>query len=102
MPKKKKIVEEETVEVEELIVEEEKPLETDEELTVQVKDKIFSEESKVETLKEKAKKPSDTVKVKVLIGTLNWEGGSFKKGEVFQCSRKRALRFESADVEILE
>jgi len=56
---------------------------------------------KEEPKPKKKPKPSDTVKVKVLIGTLHWEGGSFEKGEVFECSRERALSFGN-DVEILE
>lgn len=109
MPKKKKVVEE--TKPEETVPQEEQ---TDEELTAEVKEKVFGEEAKVKTPKEEAEKPevkvkkkpkklpSDIVEVKVLVGSLHWEGGTFQKGEVFKCKRKRASRFEPVDVEILE
>lgn len=95
MPKKKKEIDK--VETEEEItasqIEEEKALETDEELTENIKEKIFAPEPKLELPEEETAKPSDTVKVRVLIGTLKWEGGTFEKGQVFECSRERADSF---------
>lgn len=57
-----------------------------------------AEVSEVEPVVEES---SDTVKVKVKVGSLHWEGGWFKKGDVFECSRVRAEQFEFNDVEIL-
>lgn len=46
-------------------------------------------------------KPSDTVKVKVLIGTLSWEGGTFQKGETFMCTKEDLARFDNKDIKIV-
>lgn len=57
---------------------------------------------KSETPEEKVEtKPSDIVKVEVLIGTLKWEEGNFSKGDVFETTRERAERFSSTSVKIL-
>lgn len=96
MPKKKNKVVEETAETQ-------PPIE--EETTETSLEEAAIEESTVEPVVEeppkKEKKPTDTVKVKVLIGTLKWELGTFENGEVFECSRERALSFGNS-VEILE
>lgn len=54
-----------------------------------------------ETAVAKEVEATDTVKVKVVAGTLKWEGGTFEKDEVFECSAERALTFGNA-VEILK
>lgn len=59
----------------------------------------------IETEPEKPvenKKLSDTVKVKVLIGTLQWEEGVFSKGDTFMVSRERVKLFNPTNIEILE
>jgi len=53
------------------------------------------------------KQPSDTIKVKVLVGTLGCpDGRSFEKGEVFEISKRAFNLFErkllEGDIEILE
>ena len=45
---------------------------------------------------------ADTVKVEVVIGTLEWEEGRFSKGDVFTVSSERAARFDRTSVKIIE
>lgn len=49
----------------------------------------------------KEAKPSDMVKVKVLVGSLRYEAGTFQKGDVFETSRKQAKQFDPKDVQLL-
>jgi hypothetical protein len=51
---------------------------------------------------EEPKPSPDTVKVKVMIGTLATETGIFSKGDVFEVSRKRAEAFDKTSVQIME
>lgn len=51
---------------------------------------------------EKPKLPSGMVKVKVLTGTLSFEGGSYEKGEVFTVSKKRLEGFDPRFFEIIK
>jgi hypothetical protein len=44
----------------------------------------------------------DIVNVTVIIGSLNFELGTFEFGEVFQVTRERALRFEPITVSITD
>lgn len=45
---------------------------------------------------------SDTVLVRVKTGTLQWEEGTFSKGDVFTTSKMRAARFDASSVEIVK
>ncbi len=58
-----------------------------------------SVEVKTEALK---KELSSIVKVKVLIGTLQFEQGTFSKGDTFTVSRERMKQFDQRDIQILE
>ena len=111
MPRKRKIevpqVEEPIVEVESA-EEPEKAAESivstevekdDEQITTSIKDKLFGVKPPVK--KDKVKKPSDIVKVKVIIGTLKYEKGTFQKGDIFTETRERAERFERTSALIL-
>jgi hypothetical protein len=51
---------------------------------------------------EEPKPVSNTVKVKVLTGTLSWEGTHFQKGEIFVVSREKLAKFDLHDIQILE
>ena len=50
----------------------------------------------------KVEAPSDTVKVKVKVGTLGFEDGTFQKGDEFKVSRERAKLFDPKDIQIVE
>ena len=41
-------------------------------------------------------------KVKVKVGSLNCEYGTFQKGDVFECPYERAILFAVQDVEIVK
>jgi len=56
-------------------------------------------ESTVEVTKPK---PTNTVKVKVLVGTLHFEDGTFEKGSTFTVSKERVKLFDQKDIEILK
>lgn len=42
---------------------------------------------------KEVKPASNLVTVKVLIGTLSWEKGTFQKGETFTCKREDLAKF---------
>jgi hypothetical protein len=45
--------------------------------------------------------PTDMIMVKVKVGTLLWEGGSFEKDSTFTVSRQRLKLFDQKDIEVL-
>ena len=59
-------------------------------------------ETKIEPIPQTLKKLSDTVTVKVLIGSMHFEQGSFSKGDTFMVSRERVKLFWPNDIQILE
>lgn len=66
-------------------------------------EEIVLEEPVEETEAIKPSKPKrGMVKVKVLVGTLQFEGGSYEKGDVFEVSKNRAALFDPKDIEILK
>jgi hypothetical protein len=46
-------------------------------------------------------KPSDTITVKVLVGTLGWAKGTFQKDETFTCTREELKRFDPKDIQVI-
>lgn len=54
-----------------------------------------------ETKKEKVVVKS-MVKVQVLVGTLQWEGGIYEKGQIFECTPEQATKFEAKDIKVIE
>jgi len=75
------------------VVEEEKPIIAEEHAVLPIV------ETKPEALKEE---PSGTVKVKVTVGTLQWEEGVFSKGDTFTVSKERIKLFDKNDIQIIE
>lgn len=45
--------------------------------------------------------PTDIVKVKVLVGSLHYEGGTYEKGDVFEETRARLKLFDQRDIEVV-
>ena len=41
------------------------------------------------------------VQIRVLAGSLSWEGGTFEKGQTFVCSPERAALFDTSDVKVV-
>lgn len=74
----------------------------DKELTATVKEKIFAVKPELKMPKEETEKPKGTVKVKVLVDTLQFEDGVFEKGDTFTVSKKRVKLFDPRDIEILK
>ena len=60
------------------------------------------EEKPIIAESSKKPKPSDIVKVKVLVGTLSYEGGTYEKGETFTVARKRLEGFDSRFFQIVQ
>lgn len=105
--RKKKVEEPVVEETEEPVEEKEETAETTTEEQTPYKDKVdfgepfeVAKEISIEKTLSKPKK-GDMVKVKVLVGTLQWEEGTYSKGDVFETTRERAERFSSTSVEIL-
>lgn len=97
MPKKrikKKVVEEPVTETSEEAPEVVSLVATTEQTT--------EEEAQEKEEKKPRKKKSDTVQVKVIIGTLEFEDGVFEKDSVFETTRERAEKFEKTSVQILD
>ena len=88
MPKKKK----------DEIVEETKP----EEITEEVEEISSVEKPEVKVEEKPKRLPKGMVKVKVLIGTLQFEAGIFEKGSIIEVSRKQLKKFDPTSVEILK
>ena len=63
------------------------------------KEEPVKAEPKVE---EKPKLPSGMVKVKVLVGTLSYEDGTYEKGEIFTVARKRLEGFDPRFYQIIK
>lgn len=62
---------------------------------------VTQEETEEEVSVAEKPKAAPVVRVKVLVGSLRWEQGTFSKGDVFKCSPERAARFSPSSVEIL-
>lgn len=101
MPRRKK-VEEPVIEEEKEEAIEETPKEVEARATeeqVLYQEKVdFGEPFKPPTVETK---PTDIVKVQVLVGTLEWEEGKYSKGDIFETTRERAERFSPTSVKIL-
>lgn len=93
MATKKKMMPRTAPKPEEEKVEEKKPEES------HVGDPIIPPE---ETTKPETPKKEDTVKVKVLVGTLHFEQGTFEKGDVFEASEEQVKLFDPKDIKILK
>lgn len=75
---------------------------TEEEAEVQTEETEEVEETPKKQRKPR-KKPTDTVTVKVVFGSVNFlDQGSFQVGETFTCSREQAESIDQKFVEIIE
>lgn len=107
MPKRRKKVEEPTVEEKEETVEEkaETTEATTEEQTSYNQKVEFGEpfkptEEEIEEAKKPESSPSDIVKVEVVRGSLGFEGKTYEKGETFETTLARALSIDQNFVKI--
>ena len=80
--------------------------------TVKEESKVAAEVTQEETEEEKQKKfavkptvqlpKSDTVTLKVLVGTLMFNGESYEKGSIITVSREQAERFDPRDITVIK